>query len=65
LIVIKISSLKHQIIAGKPAHIRVDNGPEIIAQALESWPESNSIDLKFIPKGKLHKNGYVERFNRS
>jgi putative transposase len=50
---------------GKPAHIRVDNGPEFIAQAMESWAESNGIVLKFIPKGKPHKNGYVERFNRS
>lgn len=50
---------------GKPAHIRVDNGPEFIAQAMEDWAFRNEIDLKFIPKGKPHKNGYVERFNRS
>lgn len=50
---------------GKPSHIRVDNGPEFIAQAMEQWAESNSIGLKFIPKGKPHKNGYIERFNRS
>ena len=50
---------------GKPSHIRVDNGPEFIAHAMALWAESNSIDLKFITKGKPHKNGYVERFNRS
>lgn len=50
---------------GKPSQIRVDNGPEFIAEAMASWAESNSIDLKFIPKGRPHKNGYVERFNRS
>ena len=50
---------------GKPTHIRVDNGPEFIAQAMEDWAKANDIDLKFIPKGKPYKNGYVERFNRS
>ena len=50
---------------GKPSHIRVDNGPEFIAQAMEQWAESKDIVLKFIPKGKPQKNGYVERFNRS
>ena len=50
---------------GKPDCLRVDNGPEFIAQALELWADANSIELKFIPKGKPHKNGYVERFNRS
>lgn len=50
---------------GKPSFIRVDNGPEFIAHDMELWAKANSIDLKFIPKGKPHKNGYVERFNRS
>ncbi len=50
---------------GKPEYLRVDNGPEFIAQAMENWAIANHIDLKFIPKGKPHKNGYVERFNRS
>jgi len=35
-----------------PERIQVDNGPEFIAQAMESWAESNGIVLKFIPKGK-------------
>lgn len=50
---------------GKPECIRVDNGPEFIAEELRKWAEANTIELKFIPPGKPHKNGYVERFNRS
>lgn len=50
---------------GKPSFLRVDNGPEFIAHEMEEWARANSIELKFIPKGKPHKNGYVERFNRT
>lgn len=50
---------------GKPEKLRVDNGPEFIAHAMEEWTASKNIELKFIQKGKPHQNGYVERFNRS
>lgn len=50
---------------GTPQKIRVDNGPEFIASAMEQWAGGKGINLKFIQKGKPHQNGYVERFNRS
>jgi len=50
---------------GKPAYLRVDNGPEFIAHSLHMWCESKAIGLKFIQKGKPSQNGYVERFNRT
>lgn len=50
---------------GKPAKIRVDNGPEFIADALREWAINLNIEIKFIEKGKPHQNGFMERFNRS
>lgn len=49
----------------KPGKIRVDNGPEFVAEALNRWAKKRTIDIKFIEKGKPHQNGFMERFNRS
>ena len=48
-----------------PLSIRIDNGPEFIADSLAEWAQENGVMLNFIPPGKPQKNGFVERFNRS
>ena len=48
---------------GVPVHLRSDNGPEFIANALREW--LNHLDVKplFIEPGSPWENGYVESFN--
>ena len=50
---------------GRPAAIRVDNGPELVAQAFVDWCEQRRVAIHYIQPGKPDQNAFIERFNRS
>jgi putative transposase len=50
---------------GRPEAIRLDNGPELTAEAFVGWAEKNGVKLLFIQPGKPNQNAFIERFNRS
>ena len=51
------------ILRGVPGHIRSDNGPEFIAQAVQSWIGAVGAQTAYITPGSPWENGYVESFN--
>ena len=50
-------------VRGAPKHIRSDNGPEFIAQALRDWLEVWGVGTLYIEPGAPWENGYNESFN--
>lgn len=50
-------------VRGTPKHIRSDNGPEFIAQALREWLTVSGVGTLYIEPGAPWENGYNESFN--
>ena len=48
---------------GQPEHVRSDNGPEFVADALKAWLERAAIKTEYIEPGSPWENGYVESFH--
>ena len=51
------------ILRGVPSHIRSDNGPEFVAQAVRDWIKAVGSKTAYIEPGSPWENGYVESFN--
>ena len=47
---------------GVPKHLRSDNGPEFLAEAVCEWLEKSGCQTIFITPGSPWENGYVESF---
>jgi transposase InsO family protein len=51
------------IARGTPGHVRSDNGPELIAKAVQRWINGVGAKTAYIEPGSPWENGYVESFN--
>src|SRR5262249_9625711 len=51
------------ILRGIPAHIRSNNGPEFVAQAVQEWIAAVGAKTAYIERGSPWENGYIESFN--
>ena len=48
---------------GAPRHLRMDNGPELIAWALRDWCRLAGLDTIYIEPGSPWENPWIESFN--
>lgn len=48
---------------GVPEHIRSDNGPEFIANAIQVWLQKKQITTLYISPGEPWENPYIESFH--
>lgn len=48
---------------GVPKHIRSDNGPEFVADAIRDWLKPLNIETLYIEPGSPWQNGYAESFH--
>jgi putative transposase len=50
---------------GRPQALRLDNGPELLADRFITWCAERGIELRYIQPGKPDQNAFIERFNRT
>ncbi len=51
------------VLRGVPGHIRSDNGPEFLAQAVQDWIGAVGSKTAYIAPGSPWENGFIESFN--
>lgn len=63
----RVVRVLEQLVAwrGRPEAIRLDNGPELIADGFMTWCAERDIELRYIQPGKPDQNAFIERFNRT
>jgi putative transposase len=63
----RVVRVLEQVVAwrGQPQAIRLDNGPELIAERVMTWCAERAIELRYIQPGKLDQNAFIARFNRT
>src|SRR2546421_6311199 len=49
--------------AWHPGHIRSDNGPEFVAEAVQEWIAAVGAKTAYIERSSPWENGYIESFN--
>lgn len=50
------------LVRGTPEHIRSDNGPELVAQAVQEWLAQRDCQTIYITPGSPWENPYIESF---
>jgi putative transposase len=60
-----VVAIIEQLVAqrGAPAHLRMDNGPELIAWALRDWCRMHATTTTYIEPGSPWENPFIESFN--
>lgn len=51
------------VLHGAPAYLRSDNGPELVAKALQNWLKERGAKTIYITPGSPWENPYIESFN--
>lgn len=51
------------VIRGVPKHIRSDNGPEFIAEAIRKYLTAAGVETLYVEPGSPWQNGYAESFH--
>ena len=63
----RVVRVLEQVVAwrGQPQAIRLDNGPEFLAERFITWCAARAIELRYIQPGKPDQNAFIERYNRT
>jgi len=50
-------------VRGAPQYLRSDNGPEFVAEAIQTWLKKSGVHTLYIAPGSPWENAYIESFN--